>query len=86
MIYMIPPPSLCEWGREGEPMKPMKKKAGEGDIYIDRHCDSGTLRLTSPITCHLTTPLCSFSYYETPKRHWYVAAGGLVINRVVKLN
>ena len=36
----------------------------------------------SPVTCHLTTTLCSFSYYESPRRLGDVAFGGLVVNRV----
>ena len=38
------------------------------------------------VSCHLTTSLCSFSRYESPRRFGDAAAGGLVIDRVKKSN
>ena len=34
--------------------------------------------LPSPVTCHLTTTLCSFSCYESPRMLGDAAEGGLV--------
>ena len=37
------------------------------------------------VTFHMTTPLCSFSCYESPRRFGDTAAGGLVTDRVLFL-
>ena len=40
----------------------------------------------SPDTCHLTTTLCRFRCYASPRRFGDAAVGGLVIDRVTNIN
>ena len=44
---------------------------------------SCVMRQKSPVTCHLTTTLCNFSCYESPRMLGDAVDGGLVIDIVI---